>query len=128
MLTVTGPHELAAALNVLDRFLAVRDVPALTRAALQPVLGSPAADLLLLFGACPPGGWDTAAAAVRSGAAARVMVVGGIGHTTQHLWAAMRERWPALTTQGQPEADLMAWYLSQEHGLDDVLVERRSTN
>jgi hypothetical protein len=124
----TGPDELAAALNVIDRFVAVRDVTALTRAGLEAVLGSEPADLVMLFGACPPGGWDTAVAAVRSGAATRLMVVGGIGHTTAHLWDTMRERFPELQHDGQPEADIMAGYLAQVHGLRDVLVERRSTN
>ena len=124
----TGPDELAAALNLIDRFVAVRDVPALTSAGLEPVLGSEPADLVMLFGACPPGGWDTAVDAVRSGAAARLMLVGGIGHTTRHLWDSMRGRFPEQRFDGRPEADIMARYLSQVHGLDDVLVERRSTN
>ncbi|WP_426566514.1 ElyC/SanA/YdcF family protein [Angustibacter sp. McL0619] len=124
----SGTHELATALNLIDRFVAVRDVPTLTGAGLAPVLGSEQADLLMLFGACPPGGWETAVAAVRGGAAARLMLIGGIGHTTEHLWGAMCERFPGREFAGRPEADIMAEFLSEVHGLDDVLTERRSTN
>ncbi|AGL20182.1 YdcF family protein [Actinoplanes sp. N902-109] len=79
-------------------------------------------DMLILFGGCPPAGWDLAARFVRDGLAERLLLVGGEGHTT----AALRSRVPAYS--GATEADLMAAYLAGEHGITDVLLERESTN
>ncbi|MFC6285478.1 ElyC/SanA/YdcF family protein [Nocardioides sp. GCM10027113] len=119
-------RDVAAALSRIDDFVAVRDVPALTRRHLADVLGEESADLLVLFGACPPGAWDGVARAVASGVARDLLLVGGIGHTTPVLWRAMAGRYP--DAQGLPEATLMARYLADEHGLYDVLVEELSTD
>lgn len=79
-------------------------------------------DLVLLFGAALPDGWDTAARLVLAGRAERLMVVGGHGHTTD-LWLSLVGAEP-----GRTEASVMAEHLAREHGLTDVLVEDRSTN
>ncbi|WP_193611364.1 ElyC/SanA/YdcF family protein [Nocardioides lijunqiniae] len=85
------------------------------------------ADVTLLFGGSLPDTWDAAAAAVRDGLAGTLVLVGGVGHTTDALRDVLRQRGrdvdPAAT-----EADLMAGYLADEHGLVDLLLERESTN
>lgn len=79
-------------------------------------------DLMLLFGGSLPSGWDRAAAAVRSGRVGTLMLVGGRGHTTDALRALVKAG-PETT-----EADLMAAHLRRVHGIEDVLIERASTN
>ncbi|WP_067504777.1 YdcF family protein [Actinoplanes sp. TFC3] len=99
----------SADLNTLAAFLGRRD-------EVKP------SDVLILFGGCPPAGWDLAAGFIRDGLAERLLLVGGEGHTTPML----RERVPGY--RGETEADLMAAYLAGEHGITEVLLERESTN
>jgi uncharacterized SAM-binding protein YcdF (DUF218 family) len=59
---------------------------------------------------------------VNAGRVGTLVLVGGEGHTTDALRAAIGDDTEA------PEADLTAAYLRREHGLDDVLLERTSRN
>ena len=79
-------------------------------------------ELLLLFGGSLPTAWDRVAERVRAGQVGRLMVVGGRGHTTDVLEQVVG------AAPGGTEADLVAAYLRTEHGIDDVLLERESTN
>jgi hypothetical protein len=63
------------------QFCGRRDVPALTREALQAAAGAPA-DVAILFGATILAGADVSADAMREHVAAHYMIVGGQGHTT----------------------------------------------
>ena len=77
-------------------------------------------DVMLLFGGSLPDAWDAAAAAVRRGGVGTLVLVGGVGHTTDVL--------RAMVGDGPTEADLMAGYLAREHGVGHVLLERASRN
>jgi hypothetical protein len=103
-------------LNTLAAFLGRRDVPSL-----------PPADVLVLFGGCPPSGWDLVAPHLRSGNVRHVLLVGGAGHTTPMLRAVVARRYLALATAAT-EADIMAGYLREVHGITGCLLERESTN
>lgn len=80
------------------------------------------ADLMLLFGGSLPSGWDQAATALQSGRVGTLMLVGGRGHTTDVLRRLVGAG--ADTT----EAEMMAAYLRDNHGIERVLLERASTN
>ncbi len=120
--------QLAGAANVLTAFLGVRDIPALTRECLRDLYDLDQADVMILFGGSIPYGCDVAAGAWKSGLAKHFMIVGGIGHTTQSLRDKFNSRYPEMETEGRPEAEMMAEYLSQEYDIHDVLLERESTN
>jgi uncharacterized SAM-binding protein YcdF (DUF218 family) len=77
---------------------------------------------MLLFGGSLPDAWDTAATAVHAGRVGTLVLVGGVGHTTDVLRGLLGD------AQGRTEADLMAAYLRREHGIEDVLLERQSSN
>ena len=77
---------------------------------------------MLLFGGSLPDAWDAAATAVRAGRVGTLVLVGGVGHTTDVLRALLDD------AHGATEADLMAAYLRREHGIEDALLERRSSN
>jgi DUF218 domain len=81
-------------------------------------------DLMLLFGGSLPPTWQVAATAVKAGEVGTLMLVGGRGHTTDALLAALG-RDPSEDTT---EAELMAEWFRDVHGIDDVLLETRSTN
>jgi hypothetical protein len=90
---------LADAANTLTRFLGVRDLPKLSHKTLQRRYGIEQADVLILFGGTIPFGCDVAAAAWRRGVARHLMIVGGIGHTTQSLRAKFKARFPEMDTE-----------------------------
>ena len=77
---------------------------------------------MLLFGGSLPDAWDAAARAVADGRVGTLVLVGGVGHTTDALRAVLGEE------SDDSEADLMAAYLRREHRLTDLLLERRSAN
>lgn len=83
-------------------------------------------DLTLLFGGSLPDAWDGAADALRRGITDTLVLVGGTGHTTDALRAVLRREGHAADAAS--EADLMASYLQEKHGLTDLLLERSSTN
>jgi len=78
-------------------------------------------DVLLLFGGSLPDAWDQAAALVDERRVGTLVLVGGLGHTTDVL----RDM---LGGDAGSEAELMAAYLEREHGVTDVLLEPRSRN
>jgi hypothetical protein len=80
-------------------------------------------DLMLLFGGSMPPTWAVAAEAVEAGEVGTLMLVGGRGHTTDALLAAM-----GLDDADLTEADVMAGWLRDVHGIEDVLLETESTN
>jgi len=85
-------------------------------------------DLMLLFGGSLPPTWQVAVDALQRGQVGRLMLVGGRGHTTDALLAAL-ELDPDLAGTGAiTEAELMARWLRDLHGIDDVLLEVHSTN
>jgi hypothetical protein len=105
-------------INTLVRFCARRDVAELTPEALNGV-----ADVAILFGGSVLAGADVFAAAMRAGVAARYMIVGGRGHTTDALRGVLREDDAELT-----EAALFDRYLRRRYGLAADLLEEESTN
>ena len=113
--------------NALVRFCARRDVPALTRDALQAATGAPA-DVAILFGGTIVAGADVLADAMREQVASRYMIVGGQGHTTGALRCSLRERMGWTDTGSSTEAALLDRYLRERHGLTTDLLEHDSTN
>lgn len=120
----------ADAINLLTRYLGVRDIPSLDCRALRETFDLPCADLLILFGGAIPFAADVAAWAMTadSPVASRLMVVGGVGHTTASLREKFRARFPQMATEGKSEAELYAAYLAHEYGLKNLLLETKSTN
>jgi uncharacterized SAM-binding protein YcdF (DUF218 family) len=110
-------------INSLVRLCARRDVPELTPAALGGV-----ADVAILFGGSILAGADVFAAAMRAGVAARYLIVGGQGHSTDALRDALRERVGWDDVASATEAALFDRYLRQQHGLAVDLLEQESTN
>jgi uncharacterized SAM-binding protein YcdF (DUF218 family) len=114
-------------INTLVRFCARRDVPALTREALQSVAEAPA-DVAILFGGTIVAGADVLAGAMREQVASRYLIVGGQGHTTAALRCSLRQRMGWNDTGSSTEATLFDRYLRERHGLTAELLEHDSTN
>lgn len=125
-------HQHADDLSTVAAFLAARPVPSLTPAALEAHTGRPKTDCLILLGNAVLDTIDTTAAAIERDMAERVMLVGGIGHSTAHLRDAVRAdpRYDEFVLDDRPEAVIMNELLVRWHGLDaDAFVlETTSTN
>ncbi len=121
-------QQTAEHINRLARFCGVRDVSALTREELQRAIGSPQADVLVLFGGSILWGGDVLAAAMGERVAKKYIIVGGVGHTTQTLRDKVQGLYPQASTAGQPEARVFAAYLREKFGLAADYLECRSTN
>ena len=121
-------NDMVDAVNTLGRFCGMRDVPVLTPDALEGVLGTPQADVMVLFGGSILCGGDVLAQAIRDGVARRYIIVGGEGHTTQSLRDRVHALCPEIATDGQPEAVVFAAWLERTHGLSVDALECRSTN
>ena len=118
----------AESINILSRFLNVRDVPALTQSALQSRFGFPGADVMVLFGGSVMAGGDVLAKAIHEDVAKRYLIVGGAGHTTPVLREKMQPFLPHLDTSAMQEAEIFQCYLQCRYGVQADFLETASTN
>lgn len=122
----------AADLNAVATFLAAPDVAALTPAALAAHTGRPHPDRLILLGNAVLDTLDAAAAAVEHGLTDELVLVGGMGHSTEYLRTAVRAdpRYDGFGLDEQPEAVIMKELLVRWYGVDAgaLLLETTSTN
>lgn len=120
-------------INEVIRFLARRDLTGLDAESMVAHAGVRQADLLILLGGITtPVFAEEVARAYRAGFARKLMVVGGKGHSTQHLRDAIAadDRYRDVPTADRAEADMLGDILIQHLGLsrDELLIERESTN
>lgn len=118
----------AADINLLAGFCGVRDIDRLDPSSLHKNYGIDRADVLILFGGSIPAGCDTAAEGFLRGTASRLMIVGGEGHTTKSLRSSIHAKYPEIPTGGRMEADMMKDYITKKYGIQNILLERKSTN
>lgn len=125
-------HHHAADLNTVAAFLAAPDVASLTPDMLSAHTGRARADCLILLGNAVIDSVDATAAAIEHGIAETVMLVGGVGHSTEHLRAAVRAdpRYEGFALDGEPEAVILKELLVRWHGIDPgpLLLGTTSTN
>ena len=117
--------------NSIIRYLAQRDVPALTSEAILQRHGTAQVDLLVLMGGITtPDFAEMAANVYHGGLSKHFMIVGGDGHSTKNLRRNIASHYGSIHTAGRPEADIlsdiMVNFLSIKR--DDILIERNSTN
>lgn len=119
---------LADSINILGAFCGKRDVDALTPERLKQKYQIDCADVMVLFGGSILCGGDVLASAMRHKVARSYLIVGGEGHTTQTLRRIVHERYPAIITEGKPEAEVFQHYLKIKYGLEADCLETQSTN
>ncbi len=116
-----------ADLDLVAAYLARRDVADLDE--VDQVDGP--FDVVVLLGSALLGPERTAARVLAGGTARRLLVCGGVGHSTELLWRAV-EADPALSgvrTRGRPEAHVLVDVLVEHLDVprEGLLVEDRST-
>lgn len=120
-------------LNGIIRFLAKRDLAELTSSELFARRGIRQVDRLILMGGITtPDFAEIAARAFHDRVVEGLMVIGGIGHSTQNLRdnIARHPRYGKIRTEGRPEADMLFDILTGflDISPDRIMVERQSTN
>jgi uncharacterized SAM-binding protein YcdF (DUF218 family) len=110
-------------LTLLATYLARRDAEAITELK---------ADILILLGNSLPGSVDSAAKAFDDGVAPKILISGGIGHSTQDLRDAIANHpeYHTIATEQRSEADIFYDILVGHHDIDPdtILLENISTN
>jgi uncharacterized SAM-binding protein YcdF (DUF218 family) len=104
-------------LLVISGFLARRDIPCLE-------LPEPA-DVLVLMGSAVLESVEVAARALHSGATRRILVSGGIGHSTPHLYAAVARHptYRVVAVTGRPESHIIGDILQDHLGVDPTSIQ-----
>ncbi len=114
-------------LEMVGRWLARRDL-----ASLDPAAVGRSFDVLVLCGSGVPATVETAARAVHDEIAARILVTGGVGHSTPYLAEAVSAHpaWHDVRTAGRPEAAVIAEVLRRHLGVpaEAVTCEDEATN
>ena len=121
-------EEIAEKMNILGAFLGKRDIPELSREALEAKYGFSQADVMVLFGGSILCGGDVLAEAMKNQIAKKYIIVGGAGHTTEALRQKMHQAVPEIETVGLPEAEVFEQYLEKRYGLHADYLEKKSTN
>lgn len=123
---------IAEQINRIAAYLAVRDMPEVSPAGCAICFQKPQADLLLLLGNGIPGTVALAAKAYWEGVAPKIMVCGGVGHSTAYLWEAVKnhEEYGKIPVEGRAEGDIFFDLLTQVYQVPakDILVENQSQN
>jgi uncharacterized SAM-binding protein YcdF (DUF218 family) len=131
-MTGAVPPELAADLNLVAEFLALRDLPALEPAALAAACGQESSDCLVLLGSGVLACAEEAFRAMQRGVARLLVVSGGLGHSTSFLREAVARhpRYRRVATAGRPEAEILGELAQAFFGLepDRLVLETASTN
>ncbi|MBM6593986.1 YdcF family protein [Microvirga pudoricolor] len=122
---MSGPDGTVAAVNTLAGYLAL-DTFESASLEVRP------ADCVVLAGNSVLQTAEGAFRLVRSGQAQRVLISGGIGHSTQGLWREVvaHPAYRAIAAEGRPEAHVLADLARDVFGLatDLILLDDASTN
>ena len=119
-------------INEICRYLALRDLPSLTPDVTERAVEGSRVELLVLLGSGILYVAEEAFRAFRSGAAEKLMIVGGVGHSTDHLVEAIRAnpKYRSIGTAGKSEAEMLrevAVLCGISHP-ERILLETESTN
>lgn len=115
-------------INIIGNFLARRDIPSLTKEELKNKYKIEKADIIILFGGSIIHGWNVAAEALKNNLADKILISGGIGHTTDELRDIISKKYPDIKTKNRSEADIIAEYFKLKYNINDPLIENQSTN
>lgn len=119
-------------INEISKFLAIRDIPKLNSFELKKVLGIKKVDILVLLGNSIPYTIKCAAYAYENNLCDRILINGGIGHSTEILRQQVRkdERFNSIQVDNRAEADIFFDIITKIYKVPEnmIIVENQSTN
>jgi len=124
--------QIQQAVNEIAAFLAVRDFATLDYKSLEKVAGLKKVDILVLLGNSIPDTIQCAATAYKNNLCERILINGGIGHSTEILRQQIRkdERFAGIEVANRAEADIFFDIMTKIYHIpaDKIIVENKSTN
>jgi uncharacterized SAM-binding protein YcdF (DUF218 family) len=125
-------NEIIDSINIIGSFLAKRDLKQLSCEELHNKYGIMKADIILLLGNSITSTIEVAQKALKDGIADKIMVVGGIGHSTTYLINNVEnnDKYKAVETGDKAEADIINEILIDVYWIseNDIIIENQSTN
>lgn len=119
-------------INEIGKFLAVRDIEELNSRALEKKYSINKVKLLVLFGNSISYTIKCAVEAYTNGICERILICGGIGHSTEILRKTIRshETYKDITLEGESEADIFEEIINKYYHIpkDKIIIENKSTN
>lgn len=118
--------------NKVAEFLAVRDINELECTELEKKVGLEKVDVLVLLGNSIPYTIKCAVKAYENNLCDRILINGGIGHSTQILRNEIRKNseFDFIEVEDRAEADIFFDIMTQIYNIDSskIIVENKSTN
>jgi Uncharacterized conserved protein len=119
-------------INEISKFLAIRDIPKLNSFELEKVFGIKKVDILVLLGNSIPHTIKCAAYAYKNNLCDRILINGGIGHSTEILRQQVRkdEQFNSIQVDNRAEADIFFDIMTKIYMVPEnkIIVENQSTN
>ena len=119
-------------INEISKFLAARDIQKLNSFELEKAFGIKKADILVLLGNSIPYTIKCAAYAYENNLCHRILINGGIGHSTEILRQQIRkdERFNSIQVENRAEADIFFDIITKIYKVPEhkIIVENQSTN
>lgn len=119
-------------INEISKFLAVRDIPKLNSFDLEKVFGIKKVDILVLLGNSIPYTIKCVVEAYENNLCDRILINGGIGHSTEILRQQIRkdERFNFIQVENRAEADIFFDIMTKIYKVPEhkIIVENQSTN
>lgn len=118
--------------NKIAEFLAVRDINKLECKELEKKVGLEKVDVLVLLGNSIPYTIKCAAKAYENNLCDRILINGGIGHSTQILRNEIRKnpQFDFINVENRAESDIFFDVMTKIYNIesDKIIVENKSTN
>jgi uncharacterized SAM-binding protein YcdF (DUF218 family) len=119
-------------LQCIINFLSLRTISALSKEQLLLQEGVARVDAVVLLGNSILSSLDVAASAIKNGLTDKILVAGGVGHSTSYLYDNI-DKSPSFACadyRGKTEAKIFSEILAIKFGLDPlhILAETKSTN
>ncbi|WP_026888588.1 YdcF family protein [Clostridium beijerinckii] len=125
-------EEIQYCINKISEFLAVRDISALNPKELERKFGFKKVDVLVLLGNSIPYTVQCAVNAWKNNMCDKILISGGIGHSTQILRDEVRKnsKFNLIRVDDRLEADIFFDIMTKIYGVsaEKIIIENKSTN
>jgi uncharacterized SAM-binding protein YcdF (DUF218 family) len=118
--------------NTIASFLARRDTKELSKNELIDKFNIDKADILILLGNAMTYTAELTAKAIKDGIVKKIMIVGGVGHSTDYLYNNIKSHpiYSKVQVDDRPEADILKEIMVRYLQVNEkyIVVENQSTN
>lgn len=125
-------EQIQHCVNKIGQFLAVRDISKLDSKELEKTAGLKKVDVLVLLGNSIPYTIKCAIEAYENNLCDKILINGGIGHSTQILRDEIRKdsTFNSIEVENRAEADIFFDIMTQIYNIDPnkIIIENKSTN